>query len=30
MSGPEDAFALVDDQDANLAAWLHGDVEAGR
>ena len=30
ISGPEDAFALVDDPDANLAAWLHGDVEAGR
>lgn len=30
MSGPEDAFALVDDPDANLAAWLHGDAVAGR
>ena len=30
MSGPEDAFALVDDPDANLAAWLHDGTEAGR
>jgi hypothetical protein len=30
MSGPEDAFALVDDPDANLASWLHGDPEPGR
>jgi len=30
MSGPADAFALVDDPDANLAAWLHGDAEPGQ
>jgi hypothetical protein len=24
LSGPADAFALVDDPDANLARWLHG------
>jgi hypothetical protein len=30
MSGPADAFALVDDPEANLARWLHGDAEAGR
>ena len=27
MSGPADAFALVDDPEANLATWLHGDTE---
>jgi Domain of unknown function (DUF4438), N-terminal/Domain of unknown function (DUF4438), C-terminal len=30
LSGPEEAFALVDDPDANLASWLHGGTEAGR
>src|SRR5215472_1273902 len=30
MSGPEDAFALVDDPDANLAAWLHDAAEPGQ
>jgi len=30
MSGPEDAFALVDDPDANLATWLHGAAEPGQ
>jgi hypothetical protein len=30
MSGPADAFALVDDPGANLAGWLHDDQEAGR
>ena len=30
MSGPEDAFALVDDPGANLAAWLHGGTEPGQ
>jgi len=30
MSGPEDAFALVDDPDANLAAWLHDETEPGQ
>ena len=29
MSGPQDAFALVDDPDANLAAWLHDGTEEG-
>jgi len=27
MSGPADAFALVDDPEANLATWLHGETE---
>jgi hypothetical protein len=30
MSGPAEAFALVDDPDANLASWLHGDAEPGQ
>ena len=30
MSGPTEAFALVDDPDANLASWLHGDAEPGQ
>ena len=30
MSGPGDAFALVDDPDANLAAWLYGEAEPGQ
>ncbi|MBO0772798.1 MAG: DUF4438 domain-containing protein, partial [Actinobacteria bacterium] len=30
LSGPADAFALVDDADANLASWLHDDRETGR
>ena len=30
MSGPEDAFALVDDPDANLATWLHSETEPGQ
>ena len=29
MSGPAEAFALVDDPEANLASWLHGDTEPG-
>jgi Domain of unknown function (DUF4438) len=30
MSGPADAFWLVDDPDANLAAWYHGEPEGGQ
>ena len=30
MSGPEEAFALADDPDANLAGWLHGDTKSSR
>ena len=30
MSGPADAFALVDDPGANLASWLHDGQEAAR
>jgi hypothetical protein len=30
MSGPADAFWLVDDPDANLAAWYHGKPEGGQ
>jgi hypothetical protein len=30
MSGPEEAFTLVDDPDANLARLLHGDAVPGR
>lgn len=29
MSGPAEAFALVDDPDANLSNWLRGDAEPG-
>jgi hypothetical protein len=28
MSGPASAFDLVDDPAANLAQWLHSDLEA--
>lgn len=30
MSGPASAFDLVDDPEANLAQWLHSDLEAAR
>jgi uncharacterized protein DUF4438 len=30
MSGPATAFALVDDPDANLSAWLHEGTEVAR
>ena len=30
MSGPEEAFRLVTDPDANLASWLHAAPEVSR
>jgi hypothetical protein len=30
LSGPADAFHLVDDTDANLASWFHTETREGQ